>query len=622
MDSGSPNLDQLYDEEQEFKLGRYLFILQRYIYTLKRIQMRSFFKTFFAALLAILVFFAVIVLLAAGAATALVSRGHESLGDKGMLVVDLGQRSAEMEQSNPFAEIGRSGEYDVPSLYDMVRIIRHAKDNPAIRGVYIKCGDNGLGFAGADEIRNAIKEFKEGGKFVYAFADVINQRAYYTASVADKLYCNPKGGVDWTGFVMQTPFVKGALEKLEIEPQIFYAGKFKSATEPFRESRMTDANRLQTSELLGDLYGHFLSGVADARKIDTATLHRYATENLIRFPSDALQYGLVDGLKYEDEVREEIRERLELPEGTDVNFIRPGKYADAVDFRKTGKERIAVIYAEGDIVDGKGERETIGSETYRRYIARVRNDQSVKAVVFRINSGGGSALASENIWRELSITREKKPVVVSFGDVAASGGYYLACSADSIFAQPNTITGSIGVFGMLPNMKDFFNNKLGVTFDAVKTAPDADAYSVTKPLTPLQKQFFQSSIDSIYHDFKTRVAEGRKMNIDFVDSIAQGRVWSGNRALALGLVDRIGGVDDAIASAANLAKISDYRLKEYPGKQNLFEKYLGSSRQSAQEAMLKEELGEEGFKTYHAIKKLRRFIGSAQARLPFEFAIK
>ncbi|HRE51571.1 MAG TPA: signal peptide peptidase SppA [Flavitalea sp.] len=584
--------------------------------------MRSFFKTFLAALLAIVVFFGLIFLLVAGATTALVSRSQDNIGDKGALALDLGQHFAETEQSNPLAEISRRGEYDVPSLYEVIRIIRHAKDNPSIKGVYIRCGDNGQGFAAADEIRNAIKDFKESGKFVYAFADVINQRAYYIASIADKVYCNPKGGVDWTGFVMQMPFVKGALEKLEIEPQIFYAGKFKSATEPFRENRMTDANRLQTSELLGDLYGHFLLGVAEGRGIDTATLHRYAMENLIRFPSDALQYGLVDGLKYEDEVKEEMRERLGAAKDADINLIRPGKYASAVDFKQHGRDRIAVIYAEGDIIEGKGERDMIGSETYSRYIARARNDESVKAVVFRVNSGGGSALASENLWRELTITREKKPVVVSFGDVAASGGYYLACNADSIFAQPNTITGSIGVFGILPNMQAFFNKKLGVSFDAVKTAPDADAFSVVKPLTPLQKQYFQSSIDSTYHDFKRRVAEGRKMDIDLVDSIAQGRVWSGNRALALGLVDKLGGIDDAIVSAARMAEVSAYRLKEYPGKQNLFEKYFGSPQQSAQEAVLKEELGEEGFKTYQSIKKIRRFIGSAQARLPFEFAIK
>ncbi|MEP7258499.1 MAG: signal peptide peptidase SppA, partial [Flavitalea sp.] len=510
----------------------------------------------------------------------------------------------------------------VPSLYDMVRIIHYAKNDSAIKGIYIKCGGNDLGFAAAEEIRDAIADFKKDGKFVYAFADVINQRAYYVANVADKLYCNPHGGLEWKGFVMQMPFIKGTLEKLEVEPQIFYAGKFKSATEPLREKQMTAANRLQSSELLNDLYGQFLSAAAAARRSDTATLHRYANENMVRFPSAALANGLVDGLKYDDEVKDEIRKKMKLAKDEKINFISPGKYAGAIDFKKYGKEKIAIIYAEGDIIDGKGERDQIGSENYQQYIRKVKLDKSVKAIVIRINSGGGSALASENIWHELELARKEKPVVVSFGDVAASGGYYLSCNADMIFAQPNTITGSIGVFGLLPNLEKFFNNKLGVTFDAVKTSPDADALSITKPLSPLQKQYYQEQIDSIYFTFKTRVANGRKLDIAFVDSIAQGRVWSGTRAVQLKLVDKIGGIEDAISAAAKLAKISDYGIKEYPGPENIFEKYFGSSQQSAKESSIREELGDQAYKTYLAIRKIRRFTGITQASMPVEFTIE
>ena len=439
------------------------------------------------------------------------------------------------------------------------------------------------------------------------------------ATVADKVYCNPKGGVDWRGFSAQMVFLKGTLEKLEIEPQIFYAGKFKSATEPFREKQMTDANRLQTTELLFDLYNHFLETVSVSRNIDTATLKRCADQNLVQFPGEALKYKLVDGLKYEDELQDEIRERLKVDKYAKMNFVPIAKYAAAVTLGQTGADRVAIIYASGDIVDGKGGTGQIGSETYRNMIRRVRLDKAVKAIVIRVNSGGGSALASENIWREVVLARKEKPVVVSFGDVAASGGYYLACGADSIFAEKNTITGSIGVFSLLPNMQNFFNNKLGMTFDGVKTSENADALTITKPLTPMQRQFVQNDVDTIYHDFKKRVAEGRKKSMEYVDSIGQGRVWSGMRATQLGLVDRIGSLDEAIASAVGMAKLKTYRIREYPDPPGLFEQYFDDFQQSAKKEAIEEELGPEGIKTYSALKKVKQLLGITQARMPFDF---
>nr|WP_315816629.1 S49 family peptidase [Paraflavitalea speifideiaquila] len=273
---------------------------------------------------------------------------------------------------------------------------------------------------------------------------------------------------------------------------------------------MTDANRLQSSVIINDLYGHFLTQTAISRQTDTGSLHQYANNNSIQFASDALKYKLVDGLKYDDEVKDEIKEKLKVGKYDKINFISLGKYAMAVNYKQRGDKKIAVIYAQGDIVDGKGDQENIGGETYRNLIRRARLDSEVKAIVVRINSGGGSAMASENIWRELTVARKDKPVVVSFGDVAASGGYYLACNADSIFAQPNTITGSIGVFMLIPNMEGFFKGKLGMTFDGVKTSPEADGLTVTRPLSPAQRQYLQTDVDSIYHGFKQRVAEGRK----------------------------------------------------------------------------------------------------------------
>jgi protease-4 len=542
-------------------------------------------------------------------------------GENAVLVIDLTQHFSEVEQSNPVSAI--SGDRSSPpSLYDMIRLIRHAKNNTSVKGIYVKCGNNDNDFSSSLELRNAITDFKSSGKFVLAFADAIPQKAYYVATAADKVYCAPTGGIDWHGFAMTLPFIKGTLEKLEIEPQIFYAGKFKSATEPLREKQMTDANRLQSRELLHDIYSQFLSAIAASRKIDTATLHRYADSNAVQFANAALSKHMVDGLKYDDEVKDEIRRLLKIGKDATINFVSAGKYADAEDFQQSGNEKIAVIYAEGTIMDGKGERDRIGGETYRNHIRKARMDKSVKAIVLRINSGGGSASASEQMWREVELAKKVKPVIVSFGDVAASGGYYMACGANTIFAQPNTITGSIGVFGVIPNMEKFFNNKLGVTFDEVSTSPDAGMMTVTKPLSPSQRNYIQNAIDTIYSQFKTRVASGRNKSMQFVDSIAQGRVWSGTRAVELGLVDHLGGIEDAIAAAAKEAKITSYRLKEYPGKQTFFEMLFGDDSESKKETLIKNELGEEGYKTYSAIRNIKQFVGVAQAKMPFEIIIE
>lgn len=584
--------------------------------------MKSFFKIFLASLLALLVFSIIAFFLLIGFASGFASKEKAETGSKAVLVIDLNKLYPEIGVKNPLLGFGGDEKYDVPSLYELIRLINEARSDSAVKGIYIKCGQNNNGFGASDEIRKALMEFKSSKKFIYAYADVITQRAYHVANVADRIYCNPKGGVDWQGFAFQLAFLKGTLDKLDIEPQIFYAGKFKSATEPFRETQMTEANRLQTTELLYDLYNHFLLTTAATRKIDTATLKRYADQSLIQFAADAFRYKLVDGLKYDDEVQDEIRQKLNIDRSDKINLVSIDKYADAVEFRPTGTDKIAVVYAAGDIVDGKGDNGQIGGDTYRSLIRKLRLDKTIKAIVIRINSGGGSAMASENIWREILLVRKEKPVVISFGDVAASGGYYMACNSDSIFAQPNTITGSIGVFSLLPNMQNFFNNKLGVTFDGVKTSENADALSVTKPLSPVQRQFIQNQVDTIYFDFKTRVSEGRKLSMDYVDSIAQGRVWSGTRALQLGLVDRIGGLNDAIASAAKLAKVKEYRLRQYPDPPSIFDLYFGDFEQNAKNTAIEEELGPNGLKTYSTLKRVKQLLGITQARIPFDFVIQ
>jgi protease-4 len=584
--------------------------------------MISFLRSFLASLLALIIFSGVAFLIVVVIISGIFSSKKPNIGSKVVLVLDLNQSFHEQLQTNALADLGSEDQFDKPGVYDLVRLIHFAKRDSAVKGIYIKCASNDNGFATSEEIRNALIDFKKSGKFIYAYADLIPQKAYYVANIADRIYCNPKGGVDWKGFAIEEMFLKGTLQKLEIEPQIFYAGKFKSATEPLREEKMTDANRIQLSELLGRLYNMLLYNTATARNIDSAVLRRCVNDHSIQFAGDALRYNLVDGLKYDDQVKDEIKSRLDIEKTKKINFISLSKYAAAVNYKENGDDRIALIYAQGDIVDGKGDQDLIGSESYRTLIRNARLDKEIKAVVIRINSGGGSAMASENIWRELTLTRKEKPVIISFGDVAASGGYYLSCNADSIFAQPNTITGSIGVFTVLPNMQQFFKNKLGITFDVVKTAPDADELSTSKPLSAMQKRYFQNSIDSIYLDFKTRVADGRRKSLSFVDSIAQGRVWIGQEALELGLVDRLGGLQDAIDCAARMAKTTDYRLKEYPEPKSLFESILGNYKKSMSIQAMKDELGEDGYKTFTAAKKMRSFLGTPQARIPFDFSIE
>ena len=566
--------------------------------------MRQFLKFFLAAFLALIIFTVIGIFIMAGWIGSIASSKTVETGSKAILYIDASKHFPEQSVENPLASLSKEDDYSVPGLFDAVRLIRHAKSDSAIKGIYLKIDDNNNGFASTEELRNAIIDFKSAKKFVIAYGDVISQKAYYLANVADKIYCNPKGSVEWKGFAIEYTFFKNALDKLEIEPQIFYAGKFKSATEPFRAEKMSDPNKVQSLELIRDIYQQLLRTTSESRKIDTATLHRYANEYSIRFATDAAKYKLIDAAIYDDEVKDELRTKIGIEKTAAINFVDIGKYAEAVNY-KTGKgtDKVALIFAEGNIVDGKGSDENIGGDRYRTLIRKARLDKTVKAIVFRVNSGGGSALASENMWRELTMARKEKPVIMSFGDVAASGGYYLACNADSIFAQPNTITGSIGVFSIIPNMSGFFKDKLGVTFDGVKTAEHADIPTASKPLSAVERTFFQNDVDSIYHTFLTRVSEGRKLSYAFTDSIAQGRVWMGERALRLGLVDRIGNLQDAIDCASRMAKIKEYRVREFPEPTNIFDRIFGRFSTEAKAASVKEELGDDGYKIYNSLRR-------------------
>ncbi|WP_142682940.1 signal peptide peptidase SppA [Chitinophaga polysaccharea] len=579
-----------------------------------------FFKVFLAAFLAFVAFTAIcffILLIMIGKA---ITPEKVTISPNSVLVLETGQSYNEQKVVNPLGALINDESAETPGLYQVVRLIENAAGDDNIKGIYLKVNGNPNGFASTEELRNALLRFRKSRKFVYAYGEVMDQNAYYLASAADKVYLNPKGGVDFTGFASQIMFLKGTLDKLEIKPEIFYCGKFKNATEPLRETQMTDANRIQTTQFLGELYGTFLEGISAARNIDTATLHSYANENLIQQASDALKYKLVDGLKYDDEVTAELKSKTGIKQDETANLVTLGKYNSGTDLSSgSGDARLALIYAEGDIISGESERDkTIASDDYIREIRKAREDKNVKAIVFRVNSGGGSALASEVIWRELSLAKKVKPVVVSMGDYAASGGYYISCMADSIFAEPNTLTGSIGVFGVMFNMQDFFKNKAGVTFDGVKTAPYADLGSIGRPLTDAERRFIQSGVDSIYASFKSRVVAGRKLAPAIIDSIAQGHVWSGLRAKELGLVDRIGGINEALACAAKLAKLSEYRLREFPEAKNPLSKLAKTFGGNMRMEMVKKELG-ANYEIYQQIKDVQQLHGDIQARMPFKY---
>jgi len=386
---------------------------------------------------------------------------------------------------------------------------------------------------------------------------------------------------------------------------------------------MTDANRLQSSVFLNDLYNRFLLETGSARNIDTALLHGYANSMAVQTAEDAVKYKLIDGIKYDDEIKDEIKQRLGQTAVQKINFVPIGKYAKSATLKNgSGTNKIALIFAQGDIVDGKGTRGQIGGDTYRSLIRSARMDDNTKAIVIRVNSGGGSAMASENMWRELELAKKQKPVVLSFGDYAASGGYYMSCGADSIFTEANTLTGSIGVFSIVPNLQKFFNDKLGVTFDGVKTSPYADMPTASRPLTEMEKKFLQNDVDSIYYTFVHRVSAGRRIDAALVDSIGQGRVWTGARGIQLGLADKLGNLQDAINCAAGMAKLKEYRLKEYPEPLSWIETLLGGYKKNLQAAAIKEELGAQGATMYNSIKNIQASVGTAQARMPFYLDIR
>jgi protease-4 len=582
--------------------------------------MKSFFKTFFAALLALFIFSLLGFFILIGIAAAFSTDEKVAVAQNSVLVIDASETFLEQSKNDPFSELMNKKNGKQPSLSELIGLLHFAKKDSSIKGIYIKCAENPNGYAATEEIRKALIDFKKSNKFIVAYAETISQKGYMMANVADQIYTHPQGGMEWVGFNYETIFFKGLIDKLEIEPQIFYAGKFKSATEPFRYAQMSEANKLQTGIWLNSIYNNFIQGTAEMRHLNADSIKAFANEGKVQNAKDALKYKLVDGLIYDDQLKKIISKKLQVADETKISFVTINNYAESVALRGTGSGKIAVIYADGDVVMGKGQNEAIASDDYRTLIQKIRNDKSIDAVVLRVNSPGGSALASDIIWREIDLLKKEKPVVVSMGDVAASGGYYIACGADSIYADANTITGSIGVFSVIPNAEKFLKNKVGITFDRVKTGQYADAPSATRALTITEQRFLQAGVDSVYHTFKSRVAAGRQKSVAYIDSIAQGRVWTGADAIKVGLVDKIGTLNDALASAAKMAKLKGYSIKKYPESRSFIEEFFEGYKNEVKTKAIQQELGLEQWQVLQQIKSMKQLMGQPQARLPiFEF---
>ena len=592
----------------------------------------KFYKVVLAAFIGTLIALLITFFVKVGVVSSMISNlskseteSSASLKPNSVLYMKLDYAIPDRTTDNPFNGINFSTmeSQDMTGLNDILRNIEQAKTDANIKGIYLELSSIPTSTATLQELRDKLIEFKESGKFIVAYGENYSQSAYYMASVADKIFLNPEGMLDLHGMASQVTFYKHLLDKLDIEMQIVRGpnNRFKSAVEPYFLDKMSEANREQMEKLLGTVWGQILTGISQSRNISVEQLNQIADNLETIFNADkALEYGLVDELYYKDQVLEELKGLT--GSNKSINAISNAKYAKSYKDKNASKNEVAVIYATGQIFDGKGNEENIYSENLSKVIRKAREDDNVKVVVLRVNSPGGSAVASAIIGRELDLTKEVKPVIVSMGDYAASGGYWISANANYIFADPTTLTGSIGVFGTFPNMQGFLNDKIGLTFDVAKTNENADFGRITQPLTEFQYAKLQENVVQTYDQFTSRVAQGRGLRQTYVDSIGQGRVWAGADAIGLGLVDQLGDMEDAIAYAAQTANLgSDYKVTEWPKQKDFFARLMESMDGSDKlDAAMKQRLG--GYYDYmQGLENLQKNTG-IQARMPFDMVIE
>lgn len=547
--------------------------------------------------------------------------------EKSILRLDLSGTLAERSESNPFAAL-MGEENKALSLEDALLALDKAAKNENIIGVYLEGGAMGANPGMAQELRQALVEFKESGKWVVAHGDSYGKTAYYLSSVADSVLLNPEGNVDFGGMASQIMFYKDVMEKVGVKMQVFKVGTYKSAVEPFICTEMSPANREQVTSYLFSIWTNMLKDVAASRNMEVGKLNSLADSlTMISEASVALNGGLVDKLCYMDEVKAILREKSGIEdEDDDLVFASVADVAKSETLDEKVDEQVAVYYAYGEIVQSQGtglgmsqEHQIVGEKMIKD-LQDLREDDDVKAVVIRVNSPGGSAFASEQIWREVCLLKEKKPVVVSMGGMAASGGYYISCAANRIFAEPTTLTGSIGIFGMIPDASELMTEKIGLKFDVVKTNEMSDIGTMARPFNEAESAQMQKMINRGYDLFTKRVADGRGMAQDSVKLIAEGRVWTGEQGLNIGLVDELGNLDDAVAHAAELAKVEKFRAVPYPGADNPFEQLLNQTKGGYLDSELRELLG-EGYAVYSLVRNVKD-ADRIQARMPFEMNIR
>ena len=604
--------------------------------------MKQFFKFMFASMLGFIISGVILIFIFVGVLVGALSSSFDSATAKTENIEANSVLHIELDE----VVVDRAREFDFNfefpgfkterriGLNKTLEYIKKAADDDKIKGIYLDLSSVKAGMATMEEIRNALTEFKNSGKWIISYSETFNLGSYYLASVADEIYIYPEGDFDFRGLSSEIMFLKGTLEKLDIEPQIIRGpdNKYKSAVEPLLYDKMSASNREQIQELIDSAWDNILNNISASKGVPVSELDTIAERVLIRQPRDAVKYGLATKVMYKDELLELIRTKVEEEKIEDIKFVSLNTYFHTPKPKSTeelkrsitdGKSRIAVIYATGGIESGEGDMETIGSERISKAIREARMDSTVKAIVLRVNSPGGSALASDVIWRETVLAKEVKPFVVSMGDVAASGGYYIACAADKIIAMPNTITGSIGVFGVIPNMQKFFNNKLGITFDGVKTNSYADMMTVARPLREGELEIIEETVTEIYDDFITKVAEGRGLSPLKIEEVAKGRVWTGTDALENGLVDQLGGLTDAIEEARILAELEDFEVKNYPEEKDPFEELMkeitGQSKMWAAGVILGDDT--RMLSRYQQVQKATKLEG-IQMLMPYHLEIK
>jgi protease IV len=589
--------------------------------------MKQFFKFMFASMLGfiltlVILFFLFLAMVASFIAMA--DNDNVDIQDKTVLLVKLDKPVLDRAPKSPLSFFNSEGfDFEVPpGLDEILKNIEKAKTDNRISGIYLDLSMVPSGIAIVEEIRNALLDFKSSGKFIIAYGEMYSQLAYYLATAADKVYLNPDGMIDFKGLAAESMFLKGTLEKLDIEIQVIRHGKYKSAAEMFMMDKLSDFNREQLQAYIDDVWTQMLQDIAAKRGISVDALETSA-DNLDGMVAEkAKEMKLVDDLYYKDQLMAEFRQLLGLGENDEMNTVTLGKYtnvADPVD-KKYSRDRIAVIYALGSIGDGKGDDQTIGSQRLSKAIHDARTNDKVKAIVMRVNSPGGSALASEVIRREVELAAAEKPFVVSMSDLAASGGYWISCTADKIVADPMTLTGSIGVFGIFPNFGKFFSNKLGITFDITKTNENSDFPNVTRPLPEYQQKVMEREVEHIYGQFLALVSEGRKLPVAMVDSLGQGRIWSAVDAKQAGLVDELGGLKRSIELAAEIAGITEYSISSLPEQKDPWQEIIDQLTGEARVNALKAEMG-EFYSYYRYLSELKEMNG-IQARLPFSVTIE